>query len=92
MYRGQQKIRNYELGLGGEIYPKGRGKYQGFALTSVAQLVGALFGKPKICRFNSQSGHMARLQVQSPVGTHMRGNQLMFLSHIDVSLPPCPSL
>ena len=28
-----------------------------------------------------------RLQVRSSVGAHSRGNRLMFLSHIDVSLP-----
>ena len=41
---------------------------------------------PKGCRFDSQSGHIPRLQVQSPVGVHTGGNLLMFLSHIDVSL------
>ena len=36
---------------------------------------------------NSQSGHMPRLQVQPPVTACGRGNQSMFLSHTDVSLP-----
>ena len=36
---------------------------------------------------DSQSGHVTGLQVQFPVRVHMRGNQLMFLSHVDVSLP-----
>ena len=50
----------------------------GRALTGMAQLVGALFCKPKGHGFDSWSGH--RLQVQSPVGACMRGNQLMFFS------------
>ena len=29
----------------------------------------------KGCGFNSQSGHISRLWVQSPVGVHSRGNQ-----------------
>ena len=29
---------------------------------------------------------MPRLQFQSLVGAHVEGNQLMFLSHVDVSL------
>ena len=36
---------------------------------------------------NSQSDHMPGLWVWSPVGAHVRGNRLMFLSHTDVSLP-----
>ena len=39
-------------------------------------------------RFNSQSGYMPRFQVWSSVGAHKRGNWLMFLSHINVSLSP----
>ena len=42
--------------------------------------------KAKRRQFDSWSGHMPGLQVQSPFGAHPRGNQLMFLSHIDVSL------
>ena len=41
---------------------------------------------------DSQSGHMPRLQVQSPVGAGMRGNRLIFPSHIKVSLPLSLSL
>ena len=41
-------------------------------------------------RFAPWSGHIPRLWVWSPVGAHMRGNRLIFLSHIDVSL--CLSL
>ena len=37
--------------------------------------------------FNSGSGHMPRLWVQSPVGEFMRVNQSVFLSPINVSLP-----
>ena len=44
------------------------------------------------CRFDSWSGHIPRLQVRSPVRAHMGGNQLMFLSHIDVSFSPVLSL
>ena len=44
--------------------------------------------KPKCHWFNSWSGHMPRLWIQSPVGAHMRGSRSMFLSRIDVSLSP----
>ena len=37
-------------------------------------------------------GHIPKLQVQSPVEAYMGGNQSMFLSYIDVSLPLCLSL
>ena len=63
----------------------------GVALASVAQLVRWLSE-----RFDSWSGHIPRLRAQSPVRACMRGNQLMFLSHTNVSfplsLPPFPSL
>ena len=61
-------------------------------LAGVAQLVGASSCKPKGHGDNSQSGHIPGLQVRYPVGAFARGNLLMFLSHIDVSLPPFPSL
>ena len=52
--------------------------------------------KPKGCWFDSWSGHMPGLHVWSPVGVRMGVNQLMFLCHIDMSLPlflpPFPSL
>ena len=35
------------------------------ARVSVAQLVGTLSHKPKVCRFSSHSGHKPRLQVRS---------------------------
>ena len=48
--------------------------------------------KAKGCWFDSGSGHMPGFWVQFPVGAHTRANQLMFLSHINVSvslfLPP----
>ena len=75
----------------------GQGAVWGSA--SVHHKAGALGGgdrfilsssKPKGHRFDSRSGHMPRLLVQSPVGAHIRGNQSMFLSHIDVSLPSFP--
>ena len=56
-------------------------------LASMAHLVGALSYKLKGCGFNSQSGHMPGLRARSLVGAHARGDRLMFLSHIDVSLP-----
>ena len=40
-------------------------------LAGVAQLVGALFQRPKDQGFDYQSGHIPRLHVQSPVG-HIR--------------------
>ena len=43
--------------------------------------------KAKGHRFDSQSGHMQGLWVRYPVGVLLRGNQSMFFSHIDVSLP-----
>ena len=46
-----------------------------------------LLHKAKSHQFNSQSGNMPGLQVWSPVRVHKRGNQLIFLSHIDVSPP-----
>ena len=59
----------------------------------VAQLAGHC---PSNQRMDSQSGHLPGLQVPSLVGVHKESSQLMFLSHIDVSLPfflsPFPSL
>ena len=52
----------------------------------VAQLVGASSRTPKGCGFDSQSGHIPRLQVQSPVTVSTAGCRSMFLSHIHVSL------
>ena len=37
--------------------------------------------------FDSRSGHMPGLQVQSPFRAHTKGSRSMFLSHINVSLP-----
>ena len=59
-------------------------------LTSLGQFgsVGwVLSCKAKSRQFDSQSWYVPALQVWSPVGTHARGNQSMFLSHTDVSLP-----
>ena len=58
----------------------------------VAQLVGALSHIPKGYRLNPHSGHIPRLWVQSPVGTHIGGNPQMFLSHINVPFSPLVSL
>ena len=58
------------------------------SLVSVAQLVGAFSHTPEGWGFNIQSGHIPRLQVQSPVGVYMGGNQSMFLtSMFFLSLP-----
>ena len=44
------------------------------ALTGVAQLVGASFHASGGHGFDSQSGHIPRLQDQSPVKAHTGGN------------------
>ena len=44
------------------------------ALASVVQWFGALSRRPKGHGFRSQSGHMPRLQVQSLLEMHTRGN------------------
>ena len=63
------------------------------ALTDVAQLVGARSHKLEGLRFNPWSGHMPRLLVWSPVRACTTGNQLVCLSHVNVSLPSVfPSL
>ena len=46
----------------------------------------ALYRKAKIHWFDFWSGHVPGLWVGSPVRMHMRGNELMFLSHIYMSL------
>ena len=46
----------------------------------MAQLIGASFHIPKGWGFDSQSGHIHRLWVQSPLEVQMGGNQMMFLS------------
>ena len=56
------------------------------ALTGVAQLVGCRPAKAEGRRFNPWLGHMLGLQAWSPVGAHVRGNQLMFLS-LSFSIP-----
>ena len=68
----------------------------------VVQLVGASSGTPNGCQFDSQSGHIPKLWVQSLAWEHAGGNQsVIFLSHINVflalptpllSLPPFLSL
>ena len=50
------------------------------ALANVAQLVGASSNKPKGHRFDSRSGHIPRLRVQSLVWECTRENQSVFLS------------
>ena len=50
--------------------------------------------KAKWDQLDSQAGHMSGFWSRSPTGgVHARGNPLMFLSHINVSLPlfPLPS-
>ena len=63
----------------------------GQALAGVAQLVGASSCEPKGRGFNPWSGHTPRLWVRSPVRAHTRGNQSMFPTHVEGSLPPFPS-
>ena len=46
----------------------------------------------KDCGSNSWWGSIPGLWVWSPIGAHRRGNQMMFLSHIDVSLSVSPFL
>ena len=62
--------------------------------TGSDRLVGASSRRLKGCWFNSWPGHMPRLQVWSLVEIHTKGNQSMFLLHIDISLsllsPPLP--
>ena len=55
----------------------------------VAQLVGASSGTPKGRGFDSRSRHIPKLPVQSPVGVHTGGNQLVSFSHrgFSFSLP-----
>ena len=59
----------------------------------VGQSVGALPPMPEGCGFDSWSGHMPRLWVQSSIGACTAGNPSMFLSHTgnsSLSLPPLP--
>ena len=69
---------------------QGLNKYLQFALAGVAQLVGMLSCKPKDCRFDSQSGHMPELWVQSQSRCIWEENQSIFLS-LFISLPSCLS-
>ena len=63
------------------------------ALASVAQLVGASSREPKSHWFDSQSGHIPRLQVRSPVRARAGDSRSMFPSlSLSLSLPPFPSL
>ena len=57
------------------------------ALASVAQLVEASSHRPKGQEFNSQSGHVPGWWIQSQAGACTRGSRMVFLSHINVSLP-----
>ena len=64
----------------------------------MAQLIGVSFHTPKCCGFNSQSGHIPRLQVPSPDRKERYGrkpidaslsHQYFFLSlSLSLSLPP----
>ena len=58
----------------------------------MAQLVGVLSYTTKVCRFDSWSGHIPRLQVRSLVGLLMRGNIPMFLPHVSLSPSSPPSV
>ena len=63
-----------------------------FSSSQVAQIVAVSSGTSKVCGFDSWSGHIPRLQVRSLVRVCMRSNQLMFLSHTEVSLSLTVSL
>ena len=54
----------------------------------VAELVGASSHASKGCRFDSWSGHIPRLWVQSPVGAHRAQPVDISLSHWCFSLSP----
>ena len=57
----------------------------------LAQLVGASSHKPKDCRFNSQSGHIPRLLVLSPVGCMRKATNWCFsITLMFLSLPSLP--
>ena len=59
-------------------------KREGLALACLAQLLGALS-----CEFDSQAGHIPRLQVQSPAGARRRRQQCFSLSlFLSPSLSP----
>ena len=58
----------------------------------VARLVGASSRTPRGRGFDSQSGCIPRLWVQSLVRAHMVDNQLVFFFHIDISLFLSPFL
>ena len=61
----------------------------------VAQLVGVSYAQQKYYGFNSQSGHVTRLQVQSPAGVHTGATDLYFsltLMFSFLSLSPFLSL
>ena len=61
-------------------------KYRTTSLGWLAQLIRSSSPTPKCWEFNVQSGYIPRLRVRSMVGENMGDNQLMFLSHTDVSL------
>ena len=65
---------------------EGSGQELNWSLDWVTQLVGVSFCTPNGCEFNLHSGHIPRLQIWSPVWVRAGGNQLMFFSHIDLSL------
>ena len=52
----------------------------------LSQLVGESSCAPKGGGFHPHVGHVPRLQIQSPVWVRMGGDQLVFLSHINLSL------
>ena len=53
----------------------------------MAKLVGGFYHTPNVCGFDSQSGHITRSQVWSPVGgTFRRQLSHVSLSHLSLSL------
>ena len=56
----------------------------------MAQWVGHHSAKQTVTSLISGQGTLTGLQVWSPVGAHTRGNQSVFISHVNVSLPLFP--
>ena len=61
-------------------------KKTGHALAGVAHWIECWTEKQRVCRFDSQLGHMPGLRARSPVGGAFKATTLMFLS-LSFSLP-----
>ena len=77
-------IANYHL----MVHARAKPRVQAFCPGQVAQLVGALSRTPEGWSFDSQSGNMPGLWIQSLVRVHIEGSWSVFLSlSISLSLP-----